>query len=186
MFTSFLGCLIISRMITDELTLAYLAGCLDSDGYFTIKRSTYHVRVRGDARVPTFSERIGLKQVTPVVADLLKSTFGGTRAIEKPPALKGKPLHIWQVTDKQAFLVAETLLPHLRIKKEQASLILDLRQLKGLPRSGLIVVEHLDRWGRMRAFRTHVMSPEDVAARQSLFEQIKALNDGRPLQAKLG
>ena len=56
-------------------TLAYLAGALDSDGHFSIKRTTYHMRVRGDANAPVFEEVIGLKQTCSSVPDLLKGMF---------------------------------------------------------------------------------------------------------------
>ena len=173
-------------MEINDLTLAYLAGALDADGYFTIKRSTYHLRVRGDARVPLFSERIGLKQVDSAVPELLRASFGGGIGIQKPSSRNGKPLYGWQVTDKKAAAAAELLLPFLRIKYRQATILLELRRLKGLPRSGSIVVEQRDRWGRLRPFRKAVMSAEDVAARAALFERIKSLNDIRPRQPALG
>jgi hypothetical protein len=37
---------------------AYLAGAMDSDGCISVKRSTYAMRVRGDAAAPIFSERV--------------------------------------------------------------------------------------------------------------------------------
>ena len=173
-------------METDKLTLAYLAGAMDADGYFTIKRSTYHLRVRGDARVPTFHERIGLKQVSPAVPELLRDVFGGSIGIQKPSARNGKPLYSWQVTDRKAATAAEMLLPYLRIKRQQAEILLELRRLKGLPRNGIIITEQRDRWGRMRPFRRRVMSAADIDARTALLEQVKALNDIRALQPALG
>ena len=170
----------------EDCTLAYLAGAVDSDGYFTIKRSTYGIRVRGDMRVPTFSERIGLKQVTSVVPNMLHQAFGGSLRVENPSALRGLPLHSWMVTDRQAAIASRSLLPYLRIKHRQAELLLALRALKEQPRSSTTITNQRNRWGNVSPFRKRIHSPEDIAQRQELFEQIKALNDIRPQQAKLG
>jgi len=78
---------------------AYLAGAIDSDGSIGIKRSTYHQRVRGDARNAVFIERVMLKQVTPQIPELLHQTFGGHLKLQKPACGKnGRPLYAWQFT----------------------------------------------------------------------------------------
>lgn len=114
----------------NKLTLAYLAGVIDSDGYFSIRKSTYHVRVRGDAVNAVYSERIGLKQVTTVVPLLLKETFGGYYRQEGPGTKNSRPMYCWQTTDLNAARAAAVLLPYLRIKRRQAKLLLELRESK--------------------------------------------------------
>ena len=70
-------------------TLAYLAGAMDSDGCISVKRSTYAMRVRGDAGTPVFSERVIFKQVTPEIPTLLKELFGGSlRGVPRTALLK--------------------------------------------------------------------------------------------------
>jgi len=68
----------------DKILLAYLAGAMNADGYFTIKKHTYHFRIRKDATQAMYSERLGLKQVTPHVPKLLKGRFGGYLTIMRP------------------------------------------------------------------------------------------------------
>ena len=115
----------------DTHIIAYLAGAIDSDGSIGIKRSTYHIRVRKDAGNPVFSERVMLKQVTPQIPELLHQCFGGYYRLETASCKQnGKPLYSWQCTDKQAAFVCETLLPHLRVKKRQAEILLELRESK--------------------------------------------------------
>lgn len=114
----------------DTHTLAYLAGCMDSDGSFGIKRSTYHMRVRGDATQATYSERIDLRQVTPQVPHLLKETFGGYVLAEKPGTSNSKPGFAYHATDLNASKACALLLPYLRIKQRQAEIILELRETK--------------------------------------------------------
>lgn len=114
----------------NETLLAYLAGAMDADGWFGIKRSTYHRRVRGDAVNPIYSERAALKQVTPQVPQLLRDTFGGSLREDKPRAENRKPLYTFHTTDKIAATVARALLPYLRIKQRHAEIVLELRLTK--------------------------------------------------------
>lgn len=168
-----------------ELEKAYLAGVMDSDGWFTIKRDTYAMRVRGDAGCPIFQERLGIKQVTPQAIDMLYKEFGGYRRIEKPSTRRGKPLYAWSVVCQKAVDVVYDLLPYLRIKRPQAETLLALHKFKMQPRQGHRISTHLDRWGNMTDFRQAVLSQEQILEREALYEQIKSLNDTRNTQARL-
>ena len=117
-------------MFDPRLTLAYLAGCIDSDGCIGIKKSTYSVRVTGDSRNPTYSERVELYQVTPEVPFLLKETFGGSVSAKTQSTDRGRPLCGWRATDKRAAHAIRQMLPYLRIEREQALNCLDLREVK--------------------------------------------------------
>jgi hypothetical protein len=121
----------------DKLTLAYLAGAVDADGCFMIRRSTYHARVRHDAANPVFSERVCLKQVTPQVPQLLRDVAGGGRCVLQKPSCKknGRPLYSFDCTDRVAARLAELLLPYLKIKRRHAELLLELRKSKSTPYS---------------------------------------------------
>lgn len=114
----------------NDTLLAYLAGAMDSDGYFSIKKSTYAMRVRKDATNAVYSERCGLKQTTAVVPELLKECFGGVLSLHRPATPNSKPMHGWQGTDLVAAKCAAALLPYLRIKRRQAELMLELRESK--------------------------------------------------------
>ena len=67
----------------NSLIFAYIAGALDSDGYFTIRKSTYGMRVTKDCVNPVYSASVGIRQVTPQVPELMKEMFGGTICIQK-------------------------------------------------------------------------------------------------------
>lgn len=112
------------------MTLAYLAGAMDSDGCFSIKKSTYRIRVSKDSANPTYSERLSLKQVTPQIPELLKKTFGGTVNLRPSQTENGKPLYVWVVTDKVAAGACGALLPYLLVKRQQAELVSELRESK--------------------------------------------------------
>lgn len=113
-----------------KLIYAYLAGALDADGSFGIKRSTYHKRVLRDADNPTFSETVALKQVTPQVPQLLKDTFGGYMRVAPPNTPNSRPAYVYVATDRVASEICRQVMPYLRIKQEQASTLLVLRHTK--------------------------------------------------------
>lgn len=113
-----------------KIELAYLAGVIDSDGSIGIKKSTYSMRVVGDSKQPSYSERVSIKQVEPEAIDLAYSLFGGYKFRQKPSAPNGKFLNGWQVTDKKAIAVIKAILPFLRIKKKQALNCISLRKIK--------------------------------------------------------
>jgi hypothetical protein len=118
--------------------LAYCAGVIDSDGTIGIKRNSYSMRVIGDCGQATYSERICVKQVEPHAVDLLHSLFGGTRYNARPGVKHGKPLHVWQVTDRKAVACLRALVPFLRIKLVQAENCLRLREIKEKSKSARV------------------------------------------------
>jgi hypothetical protein len=169
----------------EETMKAYLAGCIDCDGSIGIKRSTYHMRVRGDARQPVFSERVLFAQVKPEITLLLKEYFGGSYAVYKPGTPRSKPIYRWQVTDKQAVELIRTILPFLTIKRRQALVALELRRLKELPKVASGSFTMTNRWGAEIVMPRCVVSPEVMAAKEALFLEIKQLNDVRAKQPQL-
>lgn len=168
-----------------ETTKAYLAGILDGDGYFTIKRSTYAMR-NGDATQPVFSEKVGIKQIAPNAIDILHENFGGYRRIEKSSAKKGKPLHAWSVTDKKAIRVVEAVFPYLKIKRRQAEMLLKLRETKiNVVRVKVGTFEMRHKSGKIVTMSRRIVSPEIIRQREQLCSNIKKLNDTRVNQPKL-
>lgn len=159
---------------------AYLAGSMDSDGTIGIKRSTYHQRIRKDARSPVYSERIALKHVTPQVPDLLHEWFGGSLRVERSPMPNGRPMHSWAATDKGAAIALSVMLPYLRVKHEQALNCLALRASKDRPRSETHARRSeptisRNRWGEAAIHRLEV-SQATLAEREDLYERARLLN----------
>jgi excisionase family DNA binding protein len=120
-------------MATDA-ELAYCGGVVDSDGYIGIHRSTYAMRVRGDATQPIYQARVQVKQVEPQAIDLLFNIFGGHRYVGAATAAKGRPLAVWQVHSAACAPILTALMPHLRIKRAQAENALELTGLQGIGR----------------------------------------------------
>ena len=141
----------------DDLTLAYLAGCLDSDGYFTI-RLDHGPKSIVLGQSPVLHEEIGLRQVTPVVPYMLQAAFGGTVYQTRAYPAQGRPLYSWTVLALKASVAARTVLPFLRIKGDQAQALLDLRAAK-------------EAWHGRRP-----LTPEEIASRQAIRTRVQTLN----------
>lgn len=153
-----------------DLIFAYLAGVMDSDGSFGIRRTTYGMRKRGE-QTPVFSERVKLSQVSPIVPEMLKQIFGGHIDHPKSTAKKGKPLYRWEATQKVAARCIKTLYPFLRIKREQTEILIKLRESKNAQKPS--------RW------RTNADRQRLLAYWEGLFQEIRKLNDIRSQKAKL-
>ena len=154
----------------DDLTAAYLAGVMDSDGWFTIKRHAANSRY-GDSY--TYSESAGCGQTSPEAVELLRAEFGGVVKLRtRKTAGNWKPMHYWAVTNRLAASVAESLRPFLRVKAEHADLVLAIRRSKESAddNGGRVVTGPL----RGRGLR-----PEVGAARHDAYERIRSLNDRR-------
>jgi len=163
-----------------KIDIAYIAGVMDSDGYFTIKKSTYNMRKFKDRKNPQYSEKCGIKQVQSQAVKFIYENFGGYYRIEKPSSENGKPLYAVQLMNKKAHTFIKIIYPYLRIKKSQAQILLKLRQSldKGKTEKGISY--HKDRWGNTTRFIRYRVSPEEIQYRETLIKEIKSLNDTRP------
>lgn len=156
-----------AAMVPGGGLLAYAAGVIDSDGTIGIKRSTYGLRVRGDAKQPIYSERVAVKQVTAGAVDLLHELFGGTRRTEKRGC--GVPMQVWQCTDRQAADCLVRVLPYLRIKRAQADNCLILRQAKEQSKRARVAVGRGHAGGASR--------PQNLSdAMEAAYQRAKTLN----------
>lgn len=111
----------------NKITLSYLAGVMDSDGYFSIRRSTYSIRKTKESKNPLYFERIGIKQTQPEVINLIYDLFGGYKNCQKPNTKNGKLLYAIQLTNLKANKFIQAIYPFLILKKKQAKILLNLR-----------------------------------------------------------
>lgn len=107
--------------MSDELTLAYLAGVIDSDGYITIHRSQHGGRLYHAARV-------GIAGTRPQPHELASSIWGGRVSLHTPRNPRHRPQYQWSRTGRPAIPIIEAVLPHLRVKVDQAYLALALEE----------------------------------------------------------
>lgn len=107
--------------MTDSLTLAYLAGVIDSDGYITINRSIHKGRYY-------FGAVIGVSGTRREPHDLAASVWGGKvgRYVPKNPA--HRPQFQWSRMGSPAAVAISEVLPFLRVKERQAWLALECQE----------------------------------------------------------
>jgi len=153
----------------DDLLAAYLAGVMDSDGWFTIKRHAANSAYRDSY---TYSEYAGCGQTSAEAVELLRAEFGGTiRLRQRKTEGDWKPMYYWVVSNRLAAAVARDLRPHLRVKAAHAELLLALRDSKERPSNRTRTVA-----GRPKG---RSLAPEVIAERHALYERIRSMNDRR-------
>lgn len=163
-----------------QTDIAYIAGVMDSDGYFTIRKSTYHKRIIKDSKNAHYFEKCGIKQVQPYAVQFIHKHFGGYYSIEKPNCKNGKPLYSVQLTNKIANKFIIIILPYLHIKRKQAQILIKLRKSisKGKTKKGFSYRKN--RWGKITKFITYSVSEKEIKYKENLITQVKSLNDIRP------
>ncbi len=162
----------------NKTILAYLAGVMDSDGYFTIKRATYNIRVLKDSKNPHYQEQAGLKQVQPEAIKLILRNFGGSFFKSKPYAKNGKNLFCVLLSCRKANFFVKKIYPYLRIKKKQASLLLALRRSLDKGRTKVSLVKTI-RYGKEFLVKRYSIAEKEILIREKLRDSIKQLNDSR-------
>ena len=157
------------------VALAYLAGVVDSDGCLAIGIDTWRVRKFGIA--PDYSERVTISQNKTQAVDLAQELFGGNVRIQKPRGgISRYPLYRWQITNRKAALCVAALFPYLRLKRDAAQMLLDLRAIKDRGREA-----NTDLGGP----RIRIRNPATAAAMAALAAQIREFNSPttpRPLR----
>lgn len=107
--------------MTDQITLAYLAGVIDSDGYITINRSTRQ-------GVTYFGAVIGVSGTRRQPHDLAASLWGGTVRLYVPANPRHRGQFQWSRTGAAAAAAILDVQPYLRVKAEQAHIALELHE----------------------------------------------------------
>lgn len=160
----------------DEIIFAYLAGLMDGEGSFMIRKSFYRVRNKkyGDCKNPMYTPRVGVKNTNREVIELMKSIFGGHMSKEKRVYQsknghkRRKILYIYNAEHRIALNICEKLLPYLIIKKEQAKLLLELDKLKEKAKK--------DRDKSIKGFHGKPYKKEYIEKFEELYQRVKELN----------
>lgn len=113
------------------LDVVYAAGIIDGEGSIGISelRPNYEPGNRRKRRKsPSFRCWVQVTMTDPVVPVWLAETFGGTantREHLNPPAnARWKPYTVWVLQHQRASEFCALVLPFLRVKKEQAELVI--------------------------------------------------------------
>jgi hypothetical protein len=119
----------ISKYIPKEYTiaqLAYLAGIIDGEGSITIGCYAFSKKTG----VPHFHTKIEVTSTDKVLIDWLADNFGGGKSTYTDKQManncKRRPFR-WTIHSDRVKHLCECTLPYLIIKKEQAQIMIDMR-----------------------------------------------------------
>lgn len=142
--------------MTRELQVAYLAGVMDSDGWFTIHK---HTSAGVNA---VYSPDLGINQATPecvsLAFDLWEGKLGKLDFSKSKERHSRKPMFTWKPHKWNMTEILEELIPHLRIKHEKAKILLRLKKDIDFHKG--------NSW----------LPDQTVEFREKLFQQFKGLN----------
>ena len=110
-------------MVSDT-DIAYLAGLIDGEGYIGIKK----LKPTNRRRSPSYQARIQVRMVEEAAIAFLAETLGGSYYLESAHAANGRPLFCYQASDAKAERVLRTVLPYLRVKRENAETVIAFRK----------------------------------------------------------
>jgi len=141
------------KQLTEKEILAYLAGIIDGEGTFTIKKQ------KGEKanHNPTYREKVHVKMADGNVIMLLKKMFGGCTYTRDYENKKWLISYVYEGLDSTADGVARKLLPFLQETRKQAEIIIKLRKRK-------------NRYGISE------LSSRELKARELLKKEINRLN----------
>ena len=144
-----------------ELDLAYIAGLVDGEAYIGIKKTH-----RKDCVSPIYHERIQIRMINENAIHFIQEVLGGNYYQELSPYSKsGRPLYCYQATDKLACEILLKITPYLKVKKESAKIVLQLRDSKNDPQA------------RRRGGPTRrVMDSTILETREYLYKRAKEVN----------
>ena len=111
-----------------QVDIAYIAGLIDGEGYIGIKKDKgYKCQER---KTPGYHARIQIRMVDEPAIKFISESLGGWYYKEKPNCENGRPLFCYQASDKKAEGILKTIIPYLKVKKESAQTVLDIRKLQ--------------------------------------------------------
>jgi hypothetical protein len=141
--------------------LAYAAGMVDADGYVGICKNSQKPSRHWNPRYQT--EVVVTNTYLPML-EWLKANHGGSISIRGRVKDHHKTGYGWKIGDQLAAAFCRAIAPYMRIKREQALLIIEMQEAKLTPRPR----------------GTGVRLPEELLARyESIYQRFLALNDSR-------
>lgn len=121
----------IPHLNVSDCAAAYVAGLVDAEGYVGIHKQWEDKKQR---RL-SFSEHVAISMTDKFTVNRLREMFGGSfrlhKSINYPNGIQShKPKYTWTVECKKAVSFIHLIMPYLQIKRENAKILLDLRQSK--------------------------------------------------------
>jgi len=143
--------------------LAYLAGILDGEGSFLIGCYTKNPKTG----TPHFHTMIQVSSTDAILIDWLVENFGGRKAYytaKQTPKNSRRAVFRWTIHSDRVKHICETTMPYLVIKKNQAQIMIDMRNT-------------FERTRMQKGQQgTQPIEPDILKLRYELFNQLKSLH----------
>lgn len=141
--------------MNSKTVLAYFAGIMDGEGWFSIQKTKRENKNQNSTYVPS----IGVGSSDEVLTDWLSEHFGGkVRYRINHHQMGKKPMYEWRPSWTLIKPVILKILPYLVIKGERAKLLLKLNELSSA------------------RFRKGGVPKENMLKREKIYLKIKELN----------
>ena len=158
-----------------KVDVAYMAGLVDGEGYIGIKKTkAYKCQ---DRQTNGYHARIQIRIIDEPAIKFFAENLGGWYYKETPHCKNGRPLFCYQSSDKSAETILKTLLPYLRVKKESAKTVLDLRKLQSKSaKYRTKITGYREAFGRKVKIPNLSFSDDYVQMCETLYLRCKELN----------
>jgi hypothetical protein len=165
--------------LSDHLIIPYIAGIIDSEGCLTIKKtdsSKHNGRV-----TPTYLTLIDIGMSDTEPLKMIQDEFGGLfSSRNKTP--KRKTIFLYRSTQNITESILNKVLPYLIVKKQQAQILLSLRELQSRARSYKTTPSSTQKfpnaYGTMRIIQTTRLSDEYLGMCEDFRVRCSQLNRG--------
>jgi hypothetical protein len=108
----------------NEVGWAYVAGLFDGEGYIRCSFKKHH---KGRKRGMEFW--IVVTNTYRPILEYLRMNFGGSIYENPSRSSNHKTVYFWKLTSRNSYVVLGNIAPYLKIKREQANLVLSKRPL---------------------------------------------------------
>lgn len=158
-----------------ELDLAYIAGLVDGEGCIRVKKT----KPRPDCVSPSYTAHIHIRMVEESAIKFIHSILGGSYYKEKRPYENRRPLFCWSIHSRQAIMAIAMLRKYLKVKAEQADLLLRLGSLKKIGsrhKTKIVGTQNFPNLYGPRIIPSFSYSDEYIARLESLYLESRKLN----------
>ena len=164
--------------MTTDIDLAYIAGIVDGEGYIGIKKSKAY---KCQGRVsPGYHARVQVRMVDEGAIRFLAHHLGGWYYKEHGNIPTRRLLFCYQASDLSASNILLKILPFLRIKNQQAKIVLKLRRLQKAGKNHRTKVTGTRTFSGMHGQKIRVrnlaFSDAYIARCEILYQKCKYLN----------
>jgi hypothetical protein len=150
---------------------AYTAGCIDCDGWISIKKAT--IKSRDKEKTPRYKLQVGVVGKDARVQQHLQGIWGGNLSYkdnsgkDKRDGINGTWVWYWIINSNQAMEMLKKIRPYLQYKTDQADVAIRLQE-------------------RMQKAGSPKISEHELEKREELYQECKQLKKvyKQPVQAQ--